>query len=118
MFQRLLARSVTSDEIKDALDEEVKVLLGLCNPNAIYLFGSAARGDMTDCSDLDLLVVTANDEDLKELKKRYYCRKKNHSWPVDLIIMHEKDFLNKSLLGGVPMIVAKEGKLLFQRSPE
>ena len=41
------------------------------HPVAVILFGSRARGDYRDDSDVDLLVITADDEDGTEWRGRY-----------------------------------------------
>ena len=42
---------------KEALDEIVRRVAEVAQPDRIILFGSAARGQMTHDSDLDMLVV-------------------------------------------------------------
>lgn len=43
------------------LDETIDCILQVCNPAEIVLFGSGARGELRDDSDLDLLIVVADD---------------------------------------------------------
>ena len=46
-----------SIRIKPVLDEIVRRIVAVAQPEKVILFGSAARGDMNRHSDLDLLVV-------------------------------------------------------------
>jgi len=41
----------------DMLDEIVKRVVAVADPDKIILFGSAARGEMGPNSDLDLLII-------------------------------------------------------------
>lgn len=55
--RRLLKGSMTVPQ--DILDEIVRRIVEVAQPDRIILFGSAARGEMGPDSDLDLLVVKA-----------------------------------------------------------
>jgi predicted nucleotidyltransferase len=43
------------------IERVVGRIVALCNPDKVYLFGSHAKGNATDKSDLDLLVVAPNE---------------------------------------------------------
>ena len=45
----------------ERLDAAVRMVVERLRPDQIILFGSAARGEMTPASDLDLLVITGDD---------------------------------------------------------
>ena len=46
---------------RDCLDLVVQTIAAACNPERIILFGSAANGEFTETSDLDLLVIAESD---------------------------------------------------------
>jgi predicted nucleotidyltransferase len=115
MLKNLLAKPLSPDEMLCLVEEEKKLILNTCPVEELYLFGSASRAQMTEASDLDFLVVVADDQSLKCVKKNYYNRKKTSIWPVDIIFMHRSDFEHKSRIGGVAMICKAEGKLLFKK---
>ncbi len=115
MLKRILAKPLEKTAVDELIDFELKNILNLFQPEKILLFGSAARGEMTDFSDLDLLVIVDDQTDLKQLKKDFYCRKKTHSVPVDIIFMTSSDYLTKSQIGGIAMICQQEGRLLFEK---
>lgn len=46
-----------SSPIDELLDEATRLLLGAAHPEKIILFGSYARGDFHEGSDLDLLII-------------------------------------------------------------
>lgn len=113
-LKRLLSKPVPRAEADPFIEQELCVILACCKPVRVYLFGSAARNEMTDSSDLDLLVVLPDGENIKEAVKKYYSRPKTHSWPVDILFMEEAEFARKSQLGGVAMLCAQEGQVLFE----
>lgn len=113
MLKRILAKKLDQALVTSLVQGELAEILAICQPIEVFLFGSAARDEMTDASDLDFLVVLPDQTDLKAIKKRYYCRKKQHDYPVDIIFMMESDFKQKAKIGGVAMICANEGRRLM-----
>jgi predicted nucleotidyltransferase len=117
MLKRILAKALPHHFVEALVQSELTALLRLCDPRKVYLFGSAARGTMTDASDIDLLVVLKDGTDIKRVKRSYYCRKKEHLVPVDIIFIVESDFISRSKIGGIPMVCASEGRLIFEATP-
>ena len=81
---------------------------------AAYLFGSFARGDFTDESDVDVLVVS---ERAEETRKKLY----NLSWdiqfaygvPVSFVVVPEERW--RRSLTPLKKIVLEEGVLIWER---
>lgn len=113
-LNRLLAKPISRKAVEPAIGEELAVILASCDPIKVFLFGSAARDEMTEVSDLDLLVVVADSANLKEIQKKYYCRRKSHMQQVDILFMEQSDFQAKSRIGGVAMLCKQKGILLFE----
>lgn len=113
MLKKILSQPVSQTEVDDLVRTEVRSILDICSPICIYLFGSAACGNMTTSSDLDFLVILPDTADLKTTKKDFYCRRPPIEWPVDMIFMHRSAFMDKSTIGGVPMICKQEGKVVY-----
>ncbi len=55
----------------DILDEIVRRIVDVAQPEKIILFGSAARGEMRPHSDVDLLVVKDGERSLDVMKAIY-----------------------------------------------
>ena len=85
---------------------------------AIYLFGSAAAGKMTDQSDIDLLVVTSDVAAIKPAQKNLRNVQRLTDFIVDLVWVDEAQFERKKSLGGVCMVAAEDGRCLYQKNKE
>lgn len=85
-----------------------------CMPERIILFGSAARHEMTDMSDLDVIVLLANQADLKLTRGNYFGQRSPIDWPVDILFMTTDDYMSRAAIGGVCFIAETEGRILYQ----
>jgi len=97
------------------IQEAVKLLKEAANPVKIILFGSYARGDITEKSDLDFLVIE------KELKVRRMEMIRLSDVlrplriPVDVLVASEKVFNEWADTPGTVLYeAAKEGKVLYE----
>ena len=73
-----------SDDIKEELVQGLTEIFQR-NMSAIILYGSVARGDATDESDIDIAIVIKMEMD-GQTKKRFI------SWVADMDIRHERVF--------------------------
>jgi len=97
--------------------EAVELLRKTANPVRIILFGSYARGDITEESDLDFLVIE------KELKARRMEIVRLRDVlsplriPVDVLVISEKTYQDwKDAPGTVIYEAALEGKVVYGAS--
>jgi predicted nucleotidyltransferase len=72
---------------KDVLDDIVRRIVEVAEPEKIILFGSAARGEMGPNSDVDLLVITRGDHDPGRLTERIYQHLHGAKAAVDVIVV-------------------------------
>ena len=72
------------------LAEVIRRIVEVADPEKIILFGSAARGDMTRHSDLDLLIIK-EEKDLRKLTARVYRRLYGVGVSVDLVMVTPQD---------------------------
>ena len=96
------------------IHKAIELLQNAANPVKIILFGSYARGDITDTSDLDLLVIE------KELKGRrmemVHLRDVLSPLriPVDLLVISEETYQEwKDTPGTVIYEAAIEGRVVY-----
>lgn len=97
------------------LEEIVRRLVVSLQPQEIYLFGSHAAGTPHRHSDLDLLVVVAdNAGDRHELATRGDASLWGLLVPVDIVVFHRGE-MNKwrSVRHSLPGTVVRHGKLVY-----
>ena len=87
------------------------------SPAQVILFGSYARGDADEGSDLDLLVI----EDEVPDKAAEYVRLHRAIGPmgvgVDVVVFSRDEFVRRSQVRGtLPYRAAKEGKPIYDAS--
>jgi len=86
------------------------------HPEAIYLFGSAARNEMEKDSDLDILVVMAVPDGRTRWELSGEIRALFRGWgiPMDIIVMPPDEFHHGlDLPGHLARIAVMEGECLY-----
>ena len=100
-----------------ALENIVSQLRIGLNPEAIYLFGSHARGDATSDSDLDLLVVVEK-SDLPRHRRAQEARRLagEKSVSKDILVLTRSEWTKgRRVACSLPTTVSREGRLLYER---
>ena len=99
----------------EKLEEAVRRLVRVASPVRIILFGSHARGDADDFSDLDLLIVEREVENRYEELQRLSEALLGLVLPVDLLVISEADYREWSQTpGSVYRAADLEGKVLYE----
>lgn len=97
--------------------EIIRRVLGASSPTRIILFGSAASGQMTRDSDIDLLVV---EPDPGDARKKSVCigdALRGLGYPFDVIVMRAERFEEtKDIIGGIAYPANKYGKIIYESS--
>lgn len=103
-----------------AIGEITRVLIDYYQPERIYLFGSAARGDDGPDSDLDFCVVVPENASEELLRSgEIYSLLRNVGYPKDVIPWRSSDFDARAahVVASLPATVVREGKLLYDARP-
>ncbi|MBM4040870.1 MAG: nucleotidyltransferase domain-containing protein [Planctomycetes bacterium] len=102
--------------IDDSLVVEiVRRILSVASPYKVVLFGSAARGEMTKDSDIDLLVVEERPGDTRQESVRLRQALRGMGYPFDVIVLSRDDFeATKGVIGGIAYPAHKYGKLIYE----
>jgi predicted nucleotidyltransferase len=103
------------ESLNPKIEEAVRRLVEFYNPERIYLFGSAARGEFGPDSDLDFLVVLPDDcpRELR-VSGRIYEELSEVDLPVDVVPWRRTDFEGRKVVkSSLPATLAREGKLVY-----
>jgi predicted nucleotidyltransferase len=95
--------------------EIVKRILCVAEPRQIIVFGSAATGQMTKDSDIDLLVLESAPGDTRQESVRLRRAVRGLGYPFDIIVMSAERFEeSKNVVGGIAYPANKYGKVIYE----
>jgi predicted nucleotidyltransferase len=98
---------------QEVLDEIVRRIVEVAQPERIILFGSASRGEMGPNSDLDLLVVKSGVH-RRRLAQTIYMNLIGVGQAVDVIVVTPEDIERyRNAIGLVIEPALKEGKTVY-----
>jgi predicted nucleotidyltransferase len=100
---------------EEAIVEITRRVVEYFHPERVYLFGSAARGDMGPDSDLDFCIVLPDDAPKELYKARAREAIRGVGIAVDLIRLSARDFDRRAkyVAASLPASVLREGRLLY-----
>jgi len=97
------------------LDEIIRRIIDVAEPDKIILFGSAARGEMGPNSDIDLLAIKAGVH-RRRLAQTIYMNLIGVGFPVDIIVVTPEDIERYGNAIGLVLDPAlSEGKVMYER---
>jgi hypothetical protein len=119
-------RHTLEDQINDALPnlatrdaaELARIVLDLVEvlrPEAIYAFGSQARGDATGESDFDLVVVVPGSNEPGYRRDQAALRAIGlHRVPLDVLVLTREEFeQHPDTQSSLPATIRREGRTLY-----
>jgi len=98
------------------IDKIVSIIVSSVDPEQIVLFGSYARGENKNTSDVDLLVLKKNLQNAKTITDNLYMLFFDNKIkiPVDLIVLdYDKYNKLKNEIGYIYKTINNEGKLIY-----
>ena len=101
------------------LQQIVRSIVAVSKPAAILLFGSYARGDFREESDVDLLVIRDHDfrkgeSRRKELGLLYRAVSQCCDTPKDIILLTKGEFLSwKETTNHIAAAALREGRVIY-----
>ncbi len=107
--EEIMDQSVLVLKLKDALLDDY-------DPEAVILFGSLARGDADEFSDVDLLVVIETERNVKEFGEEMTRHLDPLTTEKHIIVKTPHDFRHqKDIPGTIVFSAATEGRVLFDK---
>jgi predicted nucleotidyltransferase len=117
-LQRLIARPLSAADAQEVLQRAIHRAQQAGAPRRIYVFGSAARDELTDASDVDLAILYDDAAALRQGRQAYHGQRDPHFlWPVDVLFFTVPEFDRRAAIGGVCAVIRDEGRLVFERGP-
>jgi len=98
------------------IDQIISIIVSSVDPDQIVLFGSYARGENNNTSDIDLLVLKKNLQNTNIVTDNLYMSFFDNKIriPVDLIVLDYNKYNDlKDEIGYIYKTISKEGKLLY-----
>ncbi len=96
------------------LDEIVRRIVEVAQPEKIIMFGSAVRGEMGPHSDVDVLVVKSNVERRGRLTGDIYMNLIGAGQAVDVVVVTPKDIERyRDSIGLIIKPALQEGKVIY-----
>jgi len=110
-----VSKKTTLDQ-DPVLAEIVGRLVAEFSPRQIILFGSRARGDASEGSDYDILVVVpmTSEPGIRLAQQAHRNALRGIPAPVDVLFFTQEKFdENKTVIGTLPELAVHEGKVLY-----
>jgi predicted nucleotidyltransferase len=97
------------------LPEVLRRIVDAYRPIGVYLFGSEARGDASEDSDIDLAVIVSDDAPAGQASPRMAAEV---LWGLergaDVVVFRESEFAARSgVVASLPWTIRREGRLLY-----
>jgi predicted nucleotidyltransferase len=115
---RLFAKKIDTETSSKLIADTTAFLRSLGPIQRIILFGSGARGQLTEASDLDFALIFESDQDKSAFKKIALTSRRPHDIPVDFLFYTQNEFDAKLARGGTAEIIADEGRVVFDSRSE
>lgn len=99
------------------IDYVASRIAGEIQPDKIILFGSFARGDANQESDLDLFVIKDTDESSRLIRRKIDRLLWGRRFPLEVIVRTQKE-VDQNIKAKNPFYlhhIFKEGKILYEK---
>jgi len=98
------------------IDKIIPIIVSLASPDQIILFGSYARGNNTEKSDIDLLIIKRNLTNGREISGSIYRAffENEIGIPVDLLTIDYNRYMElNNEIGYIYKTIKEEGKIIY-----
>ena len=105
-------------DLQNEIDNIIEEINKVVDVNKIYLFGSYAYGNPKNDSDLDLCILTNNNDERKRdlIRKIRVAISKTANMPVDTLVYETNEFNERALVtSSMEHKIAYEGVRLYEQ---
>ena len=105
-------------KLKKTIDEIRRIIINTYKPEKIILFGSIARGDFSEESDVDIVVVSDNEKDLPRVKRGLNVRiiLAKIELPIDILFFTHKEIKRWiNIPQSFSATLAREEKTIYEK---
>jgi predicted nucleotidyltransferase len=96
------------------LEEVIRRVVEVADPDRIILFGSAARGELGPDSDIDLLVIKSGVRHRRQLAQAIYVGLMGVAAPVDVLVVTPEDVeMHRHKVGTIIGPALQEGREVY-----
>jgi predicted nucleotidyltransferase len=98
------------------IDKIIPIIVSIASPDQIILFGSYAREDNTDKSDIDLLIVKKGLKNGRKISGSIYMAflENDIGIPVDLLTIDYDRYIElNNKIGYIYKTIKEEGKVIY-----
>jgi len=97
------------------IDEILRRILSVSKADRIILYGSAATGNMTPDSDIDLLILEENPVNSREKRVKGRNALRGLGYAFDVRVMATERFEEtKDVIGGIALPADKYGAIIYE----
>ena len=101
---------------EETIQKTIQRLIDASKPQKLYLFGSYARGNPREKSDLDFLIVEKNVKNHRREMVRLHDSIRSMRIPVDILVVNESTFEEwLNIPGTVIHNAVTEGRLCYEQ---
>jgi predicted nucleotidyltransferase len=111
-MKSLWGKSLSLEETQALVQKKINWILEAAPFFECYVFGSASKGEMTNASDVDLLLVYPSAEEVQNARRQIFQKRPKDDWPHDLIFVTKEEFCRKrNKVGSICHEVSSHGIL-------
>jgi len=103
-----------SPQLASVVDEVIRRIIATAQPQRILLFGSAARGQANEDSDLDFLVIMRGPVHRRAIAQEIYRNLHGIPTPVDVVVATEQDVQHGQAIGSILRPALREGQVIYE----
>lgn len=113
MIKKIISQKISADDAERLIARCRELILQRIQPEAIYIFGSAARGELTSASDLDVAIILPSQGAIRNARKVLCGVSAALGWSLDVLYYTPSLLECGAEIGGICEIIVGEGRKIY-----